>query len=276
VETTSSPAAARHWDAVTREIDRSRIGPVTVPMVLATGVLLGGSIVTWVVASGRDLALVIAIGAAGTIGSGVVAAAVNAFARPPRARRAFEAFVHLGEWELDRVAALAGRTVKPTPDAMRRLMASVAERAGDRWLRVELLIAGGELDEAAAVADRMPTDTPYDRVERASALVLIDWLRGGSGDPTSIRDAVREVVPGDGDERRRAEIILALAEVRQRIGRGATGSDALEPLGRVRERLGPAANDALLRMTRRAAPSFVQTAGAFVFLLLVLDWVGVL
>lgn len=251
-----------------------RIGPVTVPVAFSMVALLGGSLITFILASGRDLLLVVAIAAIGAGITGLVAAAVNAFARPPSVRRAFEAFIYLGEWELDRVAALTGRRVNPTPDAMRKLVEATEERPEDRWIRVELLIVRRDLHEAAAVADRMPVDTPYDRVERAAALVLIDWLRGGSGDPSSIRDAVREVVPADGDERRRAEIILALAEVRQRTAIGPTAGDPLEPLSRARDRLGAAADDALLRMTRRAAPSLVQTAAALVFLLLVLDWIG--
>ena len=190
-------------------------------------------------------------------------------------RRAFEAFVYLGEWELDRVAALAGRRISPTPDAMRELLASVEERPEDRWLRVELLIAGRDLHEARAVAARMPDDTPYARVERAAAHTLIDWLSGGRGDPAPLREAVAEVLPADGDERRRAEIILALTEVRQRVGIGPAAGDPLEPLERARDRLGSAGNDALLRMTRRAAPSTIQTAAAFIALFVVLDWVGV-
>jgi hypothetical protein len=265
---------ARRWDAVTRAIDPPLLGPVTLTMLVAVMLLVGGSWLTMLIASGQHPIAVIAIVAVGAIATGVVAAFANAFARPPTTRRAFEAFVYLGEWEMDRVQRLAQRPFTPSVGAMRKLIEGMEESPETRWLRVELLTTSGDLDGARAMAERMPGTTAYQRLERQAALVLLDWLAGGSGDPAPVRDALDEIEPEAVVPRRCAEVVLACTEVRYRVGRG--DSDPTEPLRIARDRLGAAADDVLLRMTRRSARSFVTTAGWFTILLVVLDWSGIL
>lgn len=245
---------------------------MAIAQVAAVVVLAAGSIVTAMAATGRDVIPSLALAAAGTVLTGVLAAAANAYARPLSSRRAFEAFVYLGEAELERVARLNGGTVTPTIPGMERYLRTVPEQPEDRWVRVEFLARGGDLDDAEAVALRMPDATPFERVERAAALVWIDWLRGGPGDPTELRALAQEVVPADSDERRRAEVVVACAELRARIARGAP--DPAAPLVTARERLGRHADDVLLRMTWRALPSLIRGTAVFVAVLLVLARIG--
>jgi hypothetical protein len=263
----------RPWDVITRTIDGPRVLGMPIAQIVAVAVLSLGCFVTASFAIGRDAIPSLAVAAAGAILTGVLGAAANAYARPLSGRPAFEAFVYLGEAELDRVARL-GASATPTISGMERYLASVAEGPEDRWIRVEFLGKSGDLDAAAAMARRMPEATPFDRLERAAALVWIDWLRGGPGDPTELRSLARDVVPVDSDARRRAEVIVACAEVRARVARGI--DDAAAPLTAVRERLGRHADDVLLRMSWRIVPSMIRVAGAFVALLLVLSrlWSG--
>ena len=262
----------RPWDVITRTIDGPRLLGLAIAQVAAVAVLAGGCILTALAASGREALPSLALAAAGAVITGVLAAAANAYVRPLSSRRAFEAFVYLGEAELDRVARLNGGTVTPTIPAMKRYLESAPERAEDRWLRVEFLAKGGDLDGAEAVAHRMPDATPFERLERAAALVWIDWLRGGTGDPVELRALVPDIEPRDSDERRRAEVVVACAELRSRIARGAP--DPAAPLVAARDRLGRHADHVQLRMTWRVVPSLILTAVVFVAVLLVLARLG--
>jgi hypothetical protein len=258
----------RPWDVITRTIDGPRLLGAPIAQVAAVVILGAGCFLSAAVATGRDVVPSLAVAAAGAVLTGVLAAAANAYARPLSSRRAFEAFVYLGEAELDRVARLEGGTVKPTIPGMERYLASAPERAEDRWIRVEFLGKSGDLDGAQAMALRMPEATPFDRLERAAALVWVDWLGGGPGDPTELRSLVRDVEPVDSDARRRAEVVVACAELRARVARGS--DDPAAPLAAVRERLGPHADDVLLRMTWRVLPAMIRTAGLLVAVLLVI------
>ncbi|MFL5779165.1 MAG: hypothetical protein ACJ761_09505 [Chloroflexota bacterium] len=269
----TTPAANpdRPWNAVTRAIDGPTIGGLAVPQIIAVWVLITGVVLTSIAAHGHEPVATVAAALAGAVATGLITAVLNAWARPPRARRAFEAFVWLGEWELDRLASLGSGTIRSLAPVT-RYVEQVAERPEDRWVRVEELGRRGRIADARAMAERMPEATAYDRVERAAALTWLDWLSGGTGDPSTIRAAVDAVEPADGDERGRAEVVVACADVRHRLASG--GPDPLAPLLLARDWLGRRADGILMRMTVRAAPQFVQTAIVCVAILVGLDVVG--
>jgi hypothetical protein len=259
----------RRWDAIAQAIiGPSRLGPI-LPLASSVAAILIGSELSVAVAHGRPIFETIAVVAAGSILTGAGAALAWALAWPPEARRTYESFVWLGEWELDRLRALTAGTVRATREDMTRYVQATPERPEDRWLRVDVLAATGQVDLAREVAGRIPADTPYGRVERAAALAYTDWLSGGPGDAVELRDAVAAIQPADGDERLRAEVVLACSEVRRRISAGER--DVLEPLREVRERLGHRANGVLLLAARRMMRGFLLLATGFVVVFTVLD-----
>ena len=128
----------------------------------------------------------------------------------------------------------------------------------DRWLRVEMLAALGRIDEAHAIAERLPDHTPVARVERAALLGYTSWLAGGGAQVEELRAAVAEVEPRDGDDRLRAEVSLAMAEVRALIADG--DPDPAAPLRAVRDRIGTRADRVMLLAARRQVEAFLKLA----------------
>jgi hypothetical protein len=172
-------------------------------------------------------------------------------AMPPRSRLAFEAFSWLGEAELAEARRETGGRVPTTAWGARRWLASHPERPELAWIRVEVLLLAGRLDEARTVADSLPTDTPAERFERAAARDLADWRAGGEGDLPAMEAAAAELRPPDGDEHLRAEVAIATAQVRRRMADGRTApGDAIEPLLEVRKRLGARADGQVGRALR--------------------------
>jgi hypothetical protein len=207
----------------------------------------------------------LAIGLATVLGS-----AAWVVVRRPRDRRSWEAFTWLGEWELDRYVAMVGGTPLPTAQDFRRWLRVNPDRPETRWIRYELLLMDGHIDEAGAIAAAMPADTPYERAERAAALAAVDWRRGGDGDPSAVRSAALDVLPADGDERLRVEVMVAIGSVREAIARAA--ADPGRPLRDVRDRLGTRADRVIWSALRvRVWPRFLRTAVMVVGVLVVLD-----
>jgi hypothetical protein len=169
---------------------------------------------------------------------------------PRPAREAFEAFSWLGEWELGQVRALTHEGVPTNEFAARRWLRLFPERPELRWIRVEMLTFVKRYDEAKAVAERMPATTPPERFDRAVALDFADWFAGGDGDLPGLEAAAAELVPPDGDERLRAEVVIAVARVRRNIAAGEDAIHAGAPLREVRQRLGPRANGQVGRALR--------------------------
>jgi hypothetical protein len=259
----------RRWDAIAQAIiGPSRLGPI-LPLAASVAVILIGTEISVAAAHGRPVVPTIAIAAAGSVLTGAGAAVAWALAWPPGARRTYESFVWLGEWELDRLRALTGGTVGATREDMTRHVQTTPERPEDRWLRADVLAATGQVDLAREIAGRIPGDTPYGRVERAAALAYTDWLTGGAGVSAELRGAVAAIQPADGDERLRAEVILACSEVRRRIGAGER--DVLEPLRSVRDRLGRRANGILFLAARRMIRGYLLLATGFVVVFTILD-----
>jgi hypothetical protein len=181
-------------------------------------------------------------------------------ARPPAARRALEAFSWLGEWEFQRVRALAANHVPTTPSAAEKWLETVPDRPDSRWMRVEVLAWLNRLDEARRVAETMPEETAYDRFERVYALDLVDWMGGAPGDPAAVRAAAAGIDPIDVDTVLRAEVALAVRETARRAA--ANGPEgAAEPLITIRSRLGSRADGQLRRaLWRRTLPVSAVTA----------------
>jgi hypothetical protein len=263
---------ARRWDAASRAALGPSIGGLNLAAIASVIALIAGTQITVVAAHGRPVLEVLALVALGSIATGLAAALVWAVAWPPVDRRAFEAFAWLGESEFERFRVLTDGRLAPTIGNMKRHVRNTPERAEDRWIRVEVHAASGQLDEAREIALRLPVDTPVERAEQAVYLEYLDWLAGGPDNPAgaeTVRDAVAAILPADGDDRLRAEVSLAIAEVRRRIGSGA--ADPSAPLREVRARLGRRADGVLFAAARRQLGGFVRIATVFIVLIAVLD-----
>ena len=186
--------------------------------------------------------------------------------RPARSRRAFEAFAWLGEWEMARIKAETGRTVPGTRWGMERFLGSVPTTPENAWMRVELLLFLDRYAEARAAAESMPAGTPAERFERAYAIDMADWIGGGTGTPEPLKDALAGLAEEDEDTRLRAEVSMAIREARL-IAAGQDRDAAIEPLLRVRDRLGKRADGQMHRGPwRRFLPASVITAVIFTLL----------
>jgi hypothetical protein len=181
-------------------------------------------------------------------------AATEAYIRsmPIRSRRAFESFSWLGEWELRRAAEVSPGPVPTTPDRATDWLARNPETDQNRWMRIEVLLLAGRFDEAREVVDRLSDTTPLEHWTKVQARDDVDWRSGGPGDLEALRVAASEILPADGDDRLRAEVSIAAAEVRRRMADGrSTPGDAVEPLVDVRKRLGKRADGQVGRALRR-------------------------
>jgi hypothetical protein len=269
---TAAGAGTRRWDAASRAALGPTIGGLNLAAIASLLALIAGTQVTVVLAHDRPILEVLALIAVGSIGTGLAAALVWALVWPPGTRRAFEAFAWLGEAEFGRFAALTDARMVPTLANMKRYVRNTPERAEDRWIRVEVHVASGRLDQAREIALRLPVDTPVERSQRADYLEYLDWLEGtpdDAGDAHGLRTAVAEIEPADGKERLRAEVTLAIAAVRRRIGAGA--ADPTAPLRDVRARLGRRAAGVLFVAARRQLGGFIRIAAVFITVVTVLD-----
>jgi hypothetical protein len=180
--------------------------------------------------------------------------------RPARSRRAFEAFAWLGEWEMARIKTETGRTVPGTRWGMERFLASVATTPENAWMRVELLLFLDRYAEARVAAESMPGGTPAERFERAYSIDMADWIGGGTGTPEPLKDALAGLAEEGEDTRLRAEVSMAIREARL-IAAGQDRDAAIEPLLRVRDRLGKRADGQMHRGPwRRFLPASLITA----------------
>lgn len=239
VESTPSPQAAfdapagapgsRRIGSLTAAIRREMtLGPFTRPELTGvttaavTAALASLLPVPWLVQTG------IAIGLGAILGTAVARRAI-----PAPVRRALEAFGYLGEWELDRAAALGTGPIA-TPDAARRWLDATPERPADRWFRWEVALLADRPDEAAMTASRIPDTTPYGRFERAYAEDRVRWMTGGPSDLETVRTLAEAVGGADDPDRRHAEVAVAVAHATELASAGAS---PLPPLVAVRDRL---------------------------------------
>jgi hypothetical protein len=182
------------------------------------------------------------------------------FVRPARSRRAFEAFSWLGEWEMARVKTATGRNAPATRRGVEGFLASVPATPENGWMRVELLLFVERNNEARAAAEAMPAGTPDERFERAYAIDMANWIPGGPGQPEALAEAFGGLGGEDEETRLRAEVSMAIREAR--LIAAEHGRDAaVEPLVRVRDRLGKRADGQLHRGPwRRFLPASIITA----------------
>ena len=259
----------RVWNAASQAILGPSILGLNLAALASVAFMIMGARLTASVGHGLDILGAIAVVALGSIATGFVATVAWFAAWPTRSRPAFEAFAWLGEWEIERFRALAGRSVPVTLAEMHRYVRNVHERPEDRALRTEILVVGGKLAEARAMAERIPDDTPFGRAERAGELDFIDWLEGGAGDGAELRAAVASIEPSDGPDRLRAEVALAMADVRRLVA--SRDDDPTAPLRAVRARIGPRADRIWFAAARRLLPGYLRMSTAFVVIVTLID-----
>jgi hypothetical protein len=225
----------------------ARIGPFRTPDLAS----LIGLVLSWIIVGSLPLGdRWLTLGLAVVVGAGVASEAwIRAL--PARTRLAFEAFSWLGEADMARFRALTGTAVPVTRQAAEQWLARVPESPLTNWARAEVLILAERPAEARAILERMPTGTPAERFEQASAQGLVEWANGGSGDTAEMEAGVESLGPDGSDARLRGEVAIAAARVRLAMDAGQPNEgDVLEPLVQVRARLGSRADGQVGRAMR--------------------------
>ena len=153
--------------------------------------------------------------------------------QPASVRAAHDVLTWLNGWESERWQAELGRRLTVVPRATPAMVDALPETMGLRPLRVELLAVNGRLDEARDRLAQLPTDTPWQRFERAA---LSEWVAWWADEPERI-DGMRSTVDDIADEERRlaARVMTAAAEARRAA---ISGGDAMGPLAGLRDAVG--------------------------------------
>jgi hypothetical protein len=163
----------------------------------------------------------------------VVAAPVWLAIQRPAVRAAIEVMTWLNGWEQERWQREVGRRLPALPRATPALLDSLPDTMGLRPLRIELLAARGEIDEAWRRLEALPIDTPWQVFERAA---LDEWIAFLTDAPELIepmRAAAAEVP--DPDRSLVARAMVAAAEARRAA---VAGADVVSPLAPLRSELG--------------------------------------
>ena len=189
-----------------------------------------------------------------------VALATFVVALGPRTRAALEAFVWIGEHDLDRFIRDTGSPPPTSVRSARRWLEAHPDAAGTDLHRVDVLIVVGELEEADAVARRMPEGTPRERFERSLQLAYVGRTAGEDVDIALLSGLASAL--DDHGERHVAAAAVATLDA----GRAAlAGEDWREPLVEARRRLGPGATRTVLRSRLlRGVGIVLGTAGLLV------------
>lgn len=162
----------------------------------------------------------------------IVAAPVWLAVQRASVRHAIEVLTWLNGWETERWQREVGRRLPALPRAEPQLLDALPDTMGLRPLRVELLATRGELDEAWERLEALPTDTPWQRFERAA---LEEWLSFLSNGPEHL-GAMADAEPDVRDERSLAARVMLAAAKARRAAVG--GGDAIGPLAALRPELG--------------------------------------
>ena len=135
--------------------------------------------------------------------------------QPASVRRAYDVMTWLNGWESERWQDELGRRLTALPRATPAMVDSLPDTLGLRPLRVELLAANGRLDEARERLALLPTDTPWQRFERAALAEWVDVVgrRARGPDPRCSRGRRRD--RGRGAASGRSGLTVAAAEARR-------------------------------------------------------------
>jgi hypothetical protein len=163
---------------------------------------------------------------------GLVAAPVWLRVQRADVRDAIETLTWLNGWETERWQAELGRRLPGVPRATPALLDALPDTMGLRPLRVELLAAGGHDAEAWDRLERLPTDTAWQRFERAALTEWLLFLTDGPDQLEAMEMAGREV---ETERRLAARAMTAAARARRAAVRGG---DSVAPLAALRPDLG--------------------------------------
>jgi hypothetical protein len=203
----------------------------------------------------------------GTVAYAFVATEVWQLAMPRRVRSAWEGFTLISNPETKRWQETVRAPIPRTHQAMRHWLKS-PDRPETRWVRAQLLIAVGDLDEARAVALAMPINSDWDRFEQQALLELITWVSGGESDLDALGRQAETVGDPDSSERTMARREVALARARDLA---VSGGDWMAPLKAVRDEAGPKLAGRVFRdESRRHLYPQLLIVGAIFSVLLVL------
>lgn len=206
------------------------IGPFSIPLVAGVGTGFLASFVA-------DAALYDVLGTPwrqfvdATVFAGL-AAPVWLLVQRRGVRQATEVMTWLNGWETERWQREVGRRLPGLPRSTPALLDVLPDTMGLRPLRVELLAVRGDLDEAWDRLERLPTDTPWQRFERAA---LQEWISFVSNGPAHV-DEMAQVAPEVDDDRSIVARAMVAAAKARRAAVG--GGDVIGPLAALRRELG--------------------------------------
>ncbi len=163
----------------------------------------------------------------------VIAAPVWLGVQHAGVRDAHDVLTWLNGWETERWQREMGRRLPALPRATPQLLDALPDTMGLRPLRIELLGARGEMDEAWRRLEELPLDTAWQRFERAA---LEEWLLWWTDGPEQIRAMRTAAADVDDPERRLvARAMVAAAQARRAA---VAGGDAIAPLAAMRPEIG--------------------------------------
>lgn len=272
------PAPARSFRVIGAALgEPSRVGPIRLPELAAIVTLaVVGVVAALLPVHLPPLAVVPVVAIVAS------AAASEAYLRAmaPRARRAMEAVLWLGGWNVAKARAETGGGAPTTASGAMRWLASHPEMAAEpafvRSLRIQVLLLAGRVAEAQSVAEVEHGRTPLERFSDAADRQLVRWWTGGPTDVGAMRAVAQEILPADGDDRARADVTIALAETRDlAVADPPAEGDPLAPLIAVRDRLGGRADGVLRRdLWRRMFAVFLALTLGVGALGLLSGWLG--
>lgn len=163
----------------------------------------------------------------------LVAAPIWLLVQRPSVRHAHEVLTWLNGWETERWQGELGRRLPALPRATPQVLDVLPDTMGLRPLRVELLAVRGEPAEARERLGQLPTDTSWQRFERAA---LDEWIAWWSDEPERVM-AMEASIPGIEDAERTlvARAMVGAARARRAA---VSGGDAIGPLAAIRPELG--------------------------------------